>query len=152
MLRRKLAISVLALLLLAAPLLAGESAPVVKQAVAPKYPDLTLAGRVYGEVTVSVTIDPAGEVKDTKVLEGHPMLRGAAVLAARQWVFEESRSRKRTATLKFRFVILPENSEVKSQTIFLPPTGFEIRQRPEPASLEDQGGEPGPVPQPISTT
>jgi len=152
--RRKLLFSALVLLLFVPYLFAGESSPVVKSAVAPKYPTLTLAGRVYGEVLVRVTIDHAGAVKDTKVTEGHPMLREAAVDAARQWKFEESSVRKRVATLKFSFVILPETSEVGSQTIFLPPTGIEIRQKPVVVpSLEDQEGESQAAdPQPISRT
>jgi hypothetical protein len=55
----KLVASALALLtfvLLVPPLFAGESSPAVKLAAAPNYPILTLAGRVYGKVTVRVTI------------------------------------------------------------------------------------------------
>jgi hypothetical protein len=57
--RTKLVASALALLtfvLFVPPLFAGESSPAVKLATAPKYPILTLAGRVYGKVTVRVTI------------------------------------------------------------------------------------------------
>jgi len=138
--RMKLVTSSLAVLLLVPHLFAGESAPAVKFAVAPKYPALTLAGRVYGEVTVRVTIDRAGAVANTKVLQGHPMLREAAVNAARQWKFVEGSAQKREATLKFSFVILPDNSKVQSQTVFLPPTGIEIRQKPVPSGVEDQEG------------
>jgi TonB family protein len=151
--RMKLVASALISLLLISHLLAGESSPGVKLAVAPKYPVLTLAGRICGQVIVRVTIDHTGVVKDTNVVEGHPMLREAAVDAARQWKFNESSIQKRSATLKFNFVILPETSEVGSQTIFLPPMGFEIRQKPEAQpSLEDQGGEFQIDPQPISRT
>src|SRR5271157_2267121 len=103
--RMKFLSSILALLFLVPHLFAGESTPAVKFAVAPKYPTLTLAGRVYGEVLVRVTIDRAGAVKGTKVTEGHPMLREAAVDAAQQWKFVESSVDKRVATLKFSFVI-----------------------------------------------
>jgi outer membrane biosynthesis protein TonB len=85
--RTKLAASALALLMfvmLVPQVFAGESSPAVKLAVAPKYPTLTPAGRVYGQVTVRVTIDRTGTVKDTRVVEGHPMLREAAVNAAQQ--------------------------------------------------------------------
>lgn len=150
--RKKLLSSTLAFLLLLPQLFAGESSPAVKFAVAPKYPQLTLAGRVFGVVSVRVTIDRAGAVKDTKVTEGHPMLREAAVNAAQQWKFEKSSVERRVALLKFSFVILPDTSEVQSETIFLPPSGFEVRQKPAPYSMEDQGGEPTPVQNPISTT
>jgi TonB family protein len=138
----KLFSATLALLLLVPPLIAGESSPAVKFAVAPKYPTLTLAGRVYGQVTVRVTIDRAGAVKDATVTDGHPMLREAAMDAAQQWKFEESSLPKRVATLKFSFVLLPEDSQVASQTVFLPPMGIEIRQKPAALpALEDEGGE-----------
>jgi len=137
----KLLCSILALLLLVPHLLAGESSPVVKFAVAPKYPTLTLAGRVSGQVTVRVTVDRTGTVKDAIVTDGHPMLREAAVDAAQQWMFEESSLPKRVTTLKFSFVILPEDSQLQSQTVFLPPMGFEIRQKPAKPAVEDEGGE-----------
>jgi len=81
------------------------------------------------------------------------MLREAALAAARQWQFARSTAPRRKATLTFRFVILPEDSEVKSETLFLPPAGFEVRQRPEPLSLmEDQQGQPSNKAEPFSLT
>jgi TonB family protein len=139
--RMKLLSSTLTLLLLVPHLFAGESTPAVKFAVAPKYPTLTLAGRVFGQVIVRVTIDRTGAVKDATVTEGHPMLREAAMVAAQQWKFDESSLSKRTATLKFSFVLLPEDSQVQSQTVFLPPMGIEIRQRPAKPTMEDEDGE-----------
>lgn len=150
--RRMFAAAWLGLLLVVPQLLAGESSPAVRIAVAPKYPSLTLAGRIYGDVTVSVIIDRSGCVEETKVLDGHPMLREAAVLAARQWQFAKGLLPRRKATLTFRFVLLPEDSQLKSQTVFLPPTGFEIREKPAPTSMEDQQAAPGRQEQPISVT
>jgi TonB family protein len=156
--RTKLAASALAFLMfvmVVPQLFAGEPSPAIKLAVAPKYPTLTLAGRVYGKVTVHVTIDRAGTVKDARVVEGHPMLRQAAVNAALQWKFEENAAQERGATLKFSFVILPPNSKVQAQTIFLPPSGVEIRQKPvepaKPAAGERGVGE-RPAPRAISKT
>ena len=80
------------------------------------------------------------------------MLREAAVYAARQWKFEESSVQKRVAMLKFSFVLLPDNSQVQSQTIFLPPAGFEIRQKPAAPAVEDQEGEFSPDLHPVSKT
>ncbi len=145
-------LGVVALLLIAPALFSAEAPPSVKLAVAPKYPALTLAGRVDGVVTVRVTIDRTGSVKDATVLKGHPMLREAALAAAQQWEFQESFTPKRSLTLKFCFVILPDSSVVKSQTVFLPPTGIEIRQRPVEPAVEDQGGEFTVDQHPISTT
>jgi TonB family protein len=156
--RTKLAASALAWLMLVMSVphvLADESSPAVKLAVAPKYPALTLAGRIYGQVTVRVTIDRAGKVRDARVVEGHPMLREAAVNAALQWKFEEGAAAERVATLKFSFVILPANSKVQAQTVFLPPVGVEIRQKPvEPAkpAAGEQGDGERPAPRAISKT
>jgi len=49
---------------------------------------------VYGKVTVRVTMDRAGAVKDARVVQGHPMLREAAVNAAQQWKFEPGATQK----------------------------------------------------------
>ena len=156
--RAKLAASALALLMfvMVVPrLFPGEPSPAVKLAVAPKYPTLTLAGRVYGKVTVRVTIDRAGTVRNVRVVEGHPMLREAAVNAAQQWKFEEGAAQERVATLKFNFVILPANSKVQAQTVSLPPQGVEIRQKPvEPAkpAAGEQGDGERPAPRAVSKT
>ncbi len=156
--RAKLPASALACLMfvmLVPHILAGESSPAVKLAVAPKYPTLTLAGRICGKVTVRVTIDGAGTVRNARVVEGHPMLREAAVNAAQQWKFEEAPAQERVAILKFNFVILPANSKVQAQTVFLPPQGVEIRQKPvEPAqpAAGEQGDGERPAPRAISKT
>jgi len=153
--RAKFAASALAFLMFVPHLFAGESSPAVKLAVAAKYPALTLPGRVYGKVTVRVTIDRAGTVNDARVVEGHQILREAAVNTAQQWKSEEDAAQERVATRKFSFVILPANSKVQVQTIFLPPSGFEIRQKPvEPArpAAGEQGGGERPAPRAISKT
>ena len=145
--------SAVAFLLLQPWLAAREPWPAIKQAVAPKYPALTLAGRVYGEVNIRVTIDRSGNVREASVIDGHPMLREAATAAARQWKFASSTVPERTTTLEFRFVLLPETAEVSSQVVFLPPNGFEIRQKPPSAELQDGGvDEPAPVADPIAST
>jgi TonB family protein len=148
----KLVSSALVCLLLVPHLFAANAAPTVKFAVAPKYPALTLAGRICGEVTVRVTIDRAGAVRHAVIAKGHPMLTEAALDAAHQWKFQESSAPKRSAVLKFSFVILPDNSVVQSQTIFLPPTGIEIRQKPAEPIVQDQEDDYTPVQHPISTT
>jgi len=150
--RMRLFASALLFLSLVSPLFAADSSPVVKFAVAPKYPTLTLAGRVEGVVTVRVSIDPSGAVKAADVIKGHPMLSGAALGAAQQWKFEEGTSPKRFAILKFNFVILPDSSAVKSETVFMPPTGIEIRQKPEEPMMQDEEGEFTLDHHPISTT
>jgi TonB family protein len=56
--------------------------------VQPPYPPIARAARASGAVQVQVTISETGEVIDAIVIGGHPLLRDAALQAARQWVFK----------------------------------------------------------------
>jgi protein TonB len=56
--------------------------------VQPPYPPIAKAARASGAVQVQVTIGEDGRVIDAAVVSGHPLLRDAAVQAARQWVFK----------------------------------------------------------------
>lgn len=53
----------------------------------PQYPPLAKAARISGSVVVEVTVDEAGNVIAVRDLSGHPLLRSAAMQAARQWKF-----------------------------------------------------------------
>jgi protein TonB len=55
--------------------------------VQPAYPAIAKAAHASGAVQVQVTISEAGQVTEAVAISGHPLLRGAAVEAARQWVF-----------------------------------------------------------------
>ncbi len=55
--------------------------------VQPPYPPIAKAARAQGAVQVQVTISEEGRVIDAQVVGGHPLLREAALQAARQWVF-----------------------------------------------------------------
>ena len=55
--------------------------------VEPTYPPLAKAARIGGPVVVEVTIDEGGKVVSTRTVSGHPLLKDAAVAAARQWLF-----------------------------------------------------------------
>ncbi len=54
----------------------------------PAYPAAARAVRAKGTVTVQVTVDEAGGVVSANALTGHPLLRSAAVQAARRARFE----------------------------------------------------------------
>lgn len=56
--------------------------------VQPPYPPIAKAARAAGAVQVQVTISEDGRVISADVISGHPLLRDAAVQAARQWVFK----------------------------------------------------------------
>src|SRR5262249_52464605 len=55
--------------------------------VQPPYPALARQAHVQGSVQVQIGISESGEVSDVTLLSGHPLLRDAALQAARQWLF-----------------------------------------------------------------
>ena len=55
--------------------------------VEPVYPEQAAAAGVEGRVVVEVTVNEEGRVIAAHAVSGHPLLRDAAVEAARQWVF-----------------------------------------------------------------
>lgn len=75
------------------------------------YPPQAVQARVYGTVLVEVSIDENGSVASAKALSGHPLLREAAVDAARGWSFKpavvQGKPVKVLGTLTFTFN-LPE--------------------------------------------
>jgi TonB family protein len=56
--------------------------------VQPAYPAIAKAARAQGSVQVEVTISESGEVMNAQAISGHPMLREAALQAAKQWRFK----------------------------------------------------------------
>lgn len=50
----------------------------------PEYPAIAKQANVSGNVTVEVTVDEGGNVISAEAVSGHPLLRAAAVTAARQ--------------------------------------------------------------------
>ena len=53
-------------------------------------------------VKLAVVVGPNGNVKETKVIGGHPILVSAAVDAVKKWKFETA-SGESTGTVEFRF-------------------------------------------------
>jgi periplasmic protein TonB len=66
----------------------GVLAAVAKHTVQPEYPEEAKKMRVSGSVIVEIVVDTNGNVVSVEALSGHPLLRAAAVDAARQWTFE----------------------------------------------------------------
>jgi protein TonB len=56
--------------------------------VAPQYPPAAKKARIQGQVLISAVTDIYGKVTNLRVIEGHPLLRGAAARAVRQWIYE----------------------------------------------------------------
>jgi TonB family protein len=55
--------------------------------VVPESPPLARAARITGSAVVEVTVDEGGSVIAARAISGHPLLKDAAVNAARQWLF-----------------------------------------------------------------
>lgn len=53
--------------------------------VAPVYPPLARQARIQGTVILRIIINKVGEVRDTQLVNGHPMLAPAAVEAVKKW-------------------------------------------------------------------
>jgi len=78
---------------------------VSKKTVKPDYPAIARSARIYGKVIVEVTINEQGGVSTARAIEGPPVLRQAAIDAAKQWKFEPARrgSRAVVDTVKIAF-------------------------------------------------
>ena len=53
--------------------------------VAPMYPPLARQARIQGTVILRININKLGEVRDTQLVNGHPLLAPAAVEAVKKW-------------------------------------------------------------------
>jgi TonB family protein len=68
--------------------LPSEEAPGVARRVDPIYPVTALKAHIQGNVVLEVVNDKNGNVKSIKIIQGHPLLRNAAVNAVKQWKYE----------------------------------------------------------------
>ncbi len=84
----------------------------------PAYPADAKAARVSGPVRVNVTVNEVGEVASAEAASGHPMLRDAAVTAARQWKFKPTeisgQAVKVSGTLAFNFTLADDGNSASS--------------------------------------
>lgn len=68
----------------------------------PVYPETARQFRLTGVVKVQVVIAPDGQIKDVKVLGGHPVLVSAVQETLKNWKYAPA-SGESTATLVFNF-------------------------------------------------
>ncbi|MBL8191880.1 MAG: TonB family protein, partial [Acidobacteria bacterium] len=82
--------------------------------VNPTYPPVAKAAKATGIVQVQVTISEEGKVIEANAISGHPLLRDAAVEAARQWEFKPTEVSgspvKVQSTLTFNFTLQGEEA------------------------------------------
>ena len=73
----------------------------------PEYPAMARAAGVDGTVIVEVLVNETGAVESARAISGHPLLRTAAVEAAKNWVFDptllDSVPVKVLGTISFNF-------------------------------------------------
>ena len=67
----------------------------IKSRVSPVYPEIAKKMGITGMVKLQLVVSPNGEVKETKVIGGHPILVNAAVDAVKKWRFETASDGKR---------------------------------------------------------
>ena len=95
--------------------------------VKPAYPEAARAVRAEGAVNVAVTIDEEGNVISASAASGHPLLRSAAVQAARASKFSptalEGKPVKVTGVIVYNFA-LPKESVEEPEAERLIPVGL----------------------------
>ena len=80
----------------------GELVRKAKTKVSPTYPELARRMNITGTVKVLVVVTPSGNLKDTKVVGGNPLLVNAAMDALKKWKFEPADSES-SGTVEFKF-------------------------------------------------
>src|SRR5215813_4703904 len=96
----------------------GVPAESATKRVEPTYPPLAKAARVSGAVVVEVTVDTDGKVIAARAVSGHPLLKDAAVAAARQWVFTPTslsgQAVRVIGTITFNFQVEPRKEDLEA--------------------------------------
>jgi TonB family protein len=84
----------------------GEFCDSVISAPKPIYPAIARQARAFGSVTVQITIDEQGQVTEALAIGGHPLLRSAAVQAAKNALFQPRLLSGRPVELTYTFELL----------------------------------------------
>ncbi len=58
----------------------------------PSYPELARRMGLSGVVKIELVIAPDGEIRESKVIGGHPLLADAVLKAPRDWKYERAKS------------------------------------------------------------
>ena len=106
----------------------ANSAPTfLVRKVAPVYPPLARQARIQGTVVLSIVISKDGEVRDRKLVSGHPMLAPAAIEAVKQWRYRP---------------YISDDKPVEVETVVR--VGFRMADGPESSSLMRSSPDPPP--------
>jgi TonB family protein len=91
------------------------------------YPPEAKAAGVEGFVPVKVTINDAGEVVSAVATDGHPLLRQAAVDAAKKWVFDANNRRaikNNETTIGYTYTL--SNTQTATRVFSTPSTPYQV--------------------------
>jgi TonB family protein len=98
---KKFILPIATFVLLVGTLWAGTGRKVVKMDQ-PIYPPLAKQMHISGTVKLEATVERNGQVKEVKVIGGHPVLSDAAMTAAKRWKFETA-SEETVETISVNF-------------------------------------------------
>jgi TonB family protein len=101
--------------------------------VAPHYPPLAQQARIQGTVVLGIVINKDGEVRDVRLVSGHPMLSPAAIEAVKQWRYRP---------------YISDDEPVEVETVVR--VGFRMADGPEidaPRRLQQSSAPPEGIPQ-----
>jgi TonB family protein len=80
----------------------GQEARKILSNPQPAYPELARRMSLEGVVKVELIVGADGEIKDSKVLGGHPILVDATLKALRNWKYERAHTESKIQ-LEFKF-------------------------------------------------
>ena len=100
--------------------------PAVIAAVAPVFPPIARAARAKGEVVIEVKVNTHGEVEESKVVSGHPLLQKVSEVAAKKWKFATVEGQSKSARLVFSFGYVDNKSDPEYTIVFMPPYKIEM--------------------------
>ncbi|MGH9802751.1 MAG: energy transducer TonB, partial [Blastocatellia bacterium] len=111
--------------------------------VNPAYPPIAKAAKASGAVQVQVTISEEGRVIDATAISGHPLLRDAALEAARQWEFKPTELSgvpvKVQGILTFNFTLQGEEANINNQNVSQASQAMKVRMPAYNSNTESLG-------------
>ena len=82
---------------------------------------------------IEVKVNAKGEVEESKVVSGHPLLQKVSEVAAKKWKFAAVDGESKSARLVFSFGYVGNKSDPEYTIMFMPPYKVEmIWNRPAP--------------------
>lgn len=123
--RKVISILLFILAIFSFSIFAQNDKPKVVKYVAPKYPAAAQAVRASGTVDVTVKIDKDGKVILAESISGHPLLRKACEVAAKEWIFSKDLTLE-TREVKINFLLRVGDKNKKDKVKFKKPYTLEL--------------------------